>query len=134
MLAGPTLDGGELDVARLKGKPVVVNSWASWCDPCEQETPLLVDLAERFPDIRFVGLNVEDREAAAREFDDRFEVPYPSIVDPQSRLLASLPGVPPKAVPSTIVIDRDGRVAGRVVGPIDVDNSAQFEELLTSLR
>lgn len=133
-VAGKTLDDGELDLADMRGTPIVVNSWASWCDPCELETPLLVDLASRFPDISFVGVNVQDREPAAREFDERFAVPYPSIVDPQSRLLASLPGVPPRAVPSTIVIDAQGRVAARVVGPVDATNSAQFEELLTSLR
>lgn len=117
-LAGPTLTGGTLDVASLRGKPVLINSWASWCGPCREETPVLVDLADSHPGLSVVGINVNDRPEAAREFADEMSVPYPSIMDPKTELLPRIPGVPPKALPSTVILDKEGRIAARVVGPV----------------
>lgn len=128
-LAGPTLTGGTLDVASLRGKAVLINSWASWCEPCREETPVLVDLAEAHPELAVVGINVNDRPEAAREFADQMSVPYPSIVDPRTELLPRIPGVPPKALPSTVVLDRGGRIAARVIGPV---TEAMVPELLAA--
>lgn len=121
VLAGPTLDGSTLDVASLRGRVVVVNDWASWCVPCREETPALVALArESDPaDVAVVGLNVTDDPAAAQAFVDEYAVPYPSIEDPDGTLLTTIPGVPPSALPSTVVLDRSGRVAARIIGAVD---------------
>lgn len=126
-VAGPTLDGPSLDLADLRGRVVVLNNWASWCAPCREETPTLVDLAASSDpaDVAVVGLNVTDEADAARAFVAEFAMPYPSIVDPEGRILAGIPGVPPSALPSTVVLDRQGRVAARIIGAVDpVDLSA----------
>lgn len=120
-LAGTTLDGEPLDLADLRGRVVVLNSWASWCGPCRDETPALVSLAEESDpdDLALVGLNVTDDAAAARAFVDEFGMPYPSIEDPEGALLATVPGVPPSSLPSTVILDRDGRIAARIIGGTD---------------
>lgn len=120
-LTGPTLDGGTLDLADYRGRIVVLNNWASWCAPCREETPALVDLATSSDpaDVAVVGMNVTDEHDAAVAFAKEFAMPYPSIEDPEGRLLAQIPGVPPSSLPSTVVLDREGRVAARIIGGTD---------------
>ena len=120
-VAGPTLDGGQLDVADLRGRVVVLNSWASWCAPCREEVPSFVALADgRDPgDVALVGLNVRDQASAANAFVADFRIPYPSIVDAEGELLSTIPGVPPSALPSTVILDREGRIAARIIGVTD---------------
>jgi thiol-disulfide isomerase/thioredoxin len=120
-VSGTTLDGAPLDVASLRGKVVVLNSWASWCAPCKDEVPDLVALAKAADPATtsVVGLNVDDERAAAVAFVRDFGMPYPSIVDGTGSILATLPGVPPKSLPSTLVIDKQGRIAARVIGPVN---------------
>jgi len=120
-IAGTTLDGDSLDVADLRGRIVVVNSWASWCGPCREETPAFVELSKGVDpdDVAVVGLNVTDDETAARDFVEEFAMPYPSIVDAEGDILARIPGVPPSSLPSTVILDREGRIAARVIGATD---------------
>jgi thiol-disulfide isomerase/thioredoxin len=120
-IAGTTLGGDPLDVADLRGRIVIVNSWASWCAPCREETPAFVELSKGVvpADVAIVGLNVTDDDAAARAFVDEFDVPYPSIVDTEGDILATIPGVPPSSLPSTVILDREGRIAARVIGATD---------------
>lgn len=131
-IGGTTLDGAPLDLASLRGKVVVVNSWASWCAPCTEELPVLVEAAKAASpaDVAFVGLNINDTRDAAAAMVATFGIPYPSIVDNGARLLARLPGVPPEAVPSTVVIDRQGRVAARVIGTV---KPGMLDEVLAEL-
>ena len=102
----------------------MLNAWASWCEPCKTELPVLVAEAKaakaaHASSIAFVGLDVNDTEpGAADQMVARFDVSYPSIVDDGAKLLARIPGVPPEAIPSTVVIDRQGRVAARVIGEV----------------
>ena len=123
-ISGTTLGGTPLDLASLRGKVVVLNAWASWCEPCKTELPVLVAEAKAAKaayasSIAFVGLDVNDTEpGAAARMVDRFGVSYPSIVDDGAKLLARIPGVPPEAIPSTVVIDKKGRVAARVIGEV----------------
>ena len=119
-IAGATLSGAQLDLANLAGSVVVLNSWASWCAPCIEETPELISasLSTASSDVVFVGLNVKDDPTKARKFVEQQQIPYDSIMDPDGVLLATLPEVPPGALPSTLVIDRAGQVAARIIGPI----------------
>lgn len=122
-LTGPVLGdpGTTLDLADYRGQVVVLNAWATWCEPCRSEIPALVDLDAATDDaeVAIVGLNVSDQEASAVAFTEDFGMAYPSIADADGRLLPEVPGVPPRALPSTVVLDRDGRVAVRVVGELD---------------
>ena len=121
-LEGTTLDGEPFGPSNLSGKTVVVNVWGSWCGPCRAETPDLVRLANENADrgVRFVGIDTRDNPAAAKAFVRSFRVPYPSIDDPHGAVLLSFRGVvPTSVVPSTVVIDRRGRIAARIIGPVN---------------
>jgi len=120
-LEGTTLDGKPFALSDLAGKIVVINVWGSWCAPCRAETPDLVRVANEDADrgVRFVGIDTRDNPAAAKAFVRNLRVPYPSIEDPQGQVLLSFRGVvPTSVVPSTIVVDRRGQVAARVIGPV----------------
>ncbi|MBK7822626.1 MAG: TlpA family protein disulfide reductase [Tessaracoccus sp.] len=121
VLAGTTLAGEEVSTADFAGTPIVINVWGSWCAPCREEAPQLVEAAKQLgDDAVFLGLNTRDLDAGpALAFERAFEVTYPSIFDPDGELLLGFGQLPPKAIPSTIVIDADGRVAARVIGQVD---------------
>ena len=118
---GPTLDGGKFDLADQRGEVVVLNVWGSWCAPCRAEAPGFAAVANETADdgVVFVGVNTRDTETAAAAFEDEFDVPYPSVVDSDGRLLLAFrETLPPAAIPSTLVVDRQGDMAARVIGPI----------------
>lgn len=113
---GLTLQGDPFSSKSLLGKVVVYNVWGSWCVPCRTEIPELITVAKEFPEVQFVGINVREPEAAARAFERRYQVPYPSIRAADSgRALLAFGGVlTAAAVPATVVVDPEGRVAARV--------------------
>jgi thiol-disulfide isomerase/thioredoxin len=121
-VAGTTIDGEEVSLDDYAGQVVVVNVWGSWCAPCRAEAPMLAkaarDLAKQ--DVAFLGIDSRDpSESAARAFVRRFDIPYPSIYDQQGRTLLAFRGtLTPNSIPSTVVIDREGRVAASVLGEI----------------
>ncbi len=119
-LAGTTLQGQPLDMASLRGRVVVLNAWGSWCKPCRQEAPDLQASATALEprDVEFVGINVRDPSPApALAFERTFKIEYPSLHDEGGRALLALRGaIPPNAIPSTVVLDREGRVAARITG------------------
>ncbi|HVM26675.1 MAG TPA: TlpA disulfide reductase family protein [Mycobacteriales bacterium] len=117
-LSGPTLEGEQLDVADLRGSVVVLNFWASWCAPCVAEAKNLVTVSERTADdgVVFVGVNIRDDTAAARAFERRHEVPYASIEDQPGALLTRFRRLVPQTPPTTLLVDRDGRIAARFIG------------------
>jgi thiol-disulfide isomerase/thioredoxin len=121
--SGKTVGGSTFSSKRYLGKVVVVNFWYSTCPPCRAESPTLNALAEQYKgDVQFVGVNVSDGSATAAAFERTFKTVYPSIVDQEggaSVQLAFASSKPPKAVPSTLVLDRKGRVTARVVGLAD---------------
>jgi thiol-disulfide isomerase/thioredoxin len=134
-ITGALLQGGSFDSRQLRGMVVVYNVWGSWCAPCREEAPALRRVAEQTrPDgVRFIGINVRDNDASALAFERRYEIPYPSIRtgDSQEALLAFGPKLPPSAVPSTMVVDRDGRLAARVIGKTTYGTlSALVEDVL----
>jgi thiol-disulfide isomerase/thioredoxin len=119
---GTTLEGQPYDVRDDRGRVVVVNVWGSWCAPCIAEAPALQAVHEltQGQDVSFVGINTKDGGAAARAHEKRFGVTYPSIDDDGGRVLLDLRGsLPPSAIPSTLVLDREGRVAARILGKTD---------------
>lgn len=120
-LVGLTLDGEQLSSAGLSGDVVVVNVWASWCAPCRSEAPSLERLSKAFADqgVSFIGLNTRDSDTSARSFVERFGITYPNVIDRDGVLqLGFRESLPPRAIPSTLVIDRSGRVAARVLGAV----------------
>ena len=118
-LTGTDYEGEAVDTAAWLGDVVVLNTWYAACAPCRAEAPDLVELAnDREPDgVRVLGINTTDEAGAAQAFQRTFEVPFPSIDDRSGEVVAQLSGtVPLQAVPSTVVLDREGRVAARVIG------------------
>ena len=118
---GPDLDGTGTVTTRHLGKVTVINVWASWCAPCRKEAPDLNEASTESKDVAvFIGLNVrESSEAAARAFVRSSGVPYAHIYDPNgTQLLAFAGELSPNAIPSTLIIDREGRTAVRVVGTV----------------
>ena len=129
-IAGADLDGRPLALAELRGQIVVLNSWASWCAPCRDEIPLLRAAAIKHPNVAFLGLNVEDDERAAHAFATDTGASWPSIVDKDGTILPTIPGVPPAALPSTVVLDTRGRIAVRIIGPV---KGEELSDALASL-
>jgi len=120
-VSGETVQGDQLDLADLRGRVVVVNVWWSGCGPCRSEMPMLVDAQSELPadDTAFVGINIRDlapENAAAFERD--LGVDYPSIYDPGSETLDEFGRYRPASMPSTAILDRDGRVAVLISGEI----------------
>ena len=125
VLTGVTLDGENLQVPH--GGIVVVNVWASWCAPCRAEAPTLAALAQKYQGVVFVGVLTRDSEVAARAFEKRFQLPYPTLVD-DSVLLGFRDTLSANAIPSTIVIDKKGLVAARISGQITVASLSDLIE------
>ena len=119
VIEGTTLEGSAWTSADTTGKVVVYNVWGSWCAPCRAEAPALVAASRRAGDKAvFVGLNTRDLDKAAPQaFVRTFEVPYANLYDPDGALLLKFSGqLPANAIPSTLLVDPDGRVAARVIG------------------
>ena len=114
----------------LKGRVTVVNVWASWCGPCRQEHPLLVDLA-RDPSVRLVGINQRDNPDNARRFLGALGNPYAAVgVDPNVR--ASIDwGV--YGVPETFIVGPDGTIRHKHIGPLTPENISAFKERLRQI-
>jgi thiol-disulfide isomerase/thioredoxin len=119
-VTGTTLDGDEVALADLAGDVVLVNFWASWCGPCAQEAPHLVAIANEYADrgVSLLGVNVKDRPANARTFERDFAKPYPSWHDEAGSIAASFGGIGPAALPSTLLLDAEHRVAVRLFGAV----------------
>lgn len=118
VLAGDRLGGGTLSSAEYPDKVLVVNVWGSWCAPCRHEAPELVSAAAQTAGTaQFLGINTRDLSPdPALAFERSFAVSYPSFYDPGGELLLGFGALPPKAIPSTVIIDRRGRVAARILG------------------
>ncbi|CAN5236249.1 TlpA disulfide reductase family protein [soil metagenome] len=119
--AGTTDGGDDLSSDDLAGQVTVLNFWYAQCGPCRVEAPDLQKLHEQFgDDVAFVGVNVRDDAAGARSFAEKFGITYPSILDVGENdvVLAFAGDVPPNAVPTTLLIDKEGRVAARFSGAI----------------
>jgi len=120
-ISGATLEGGTWSLADARGEVVVLNVWASWCAPCRAEAPVLQSLWEEFQGqgVEFVGLDTRDAVAPATAFVERYGITYPNIIDTSGEIqLLFGDTLPPQAIPSTLLVDQQGRVAGRVLGKV----------------
>ncbi|NOJ60917.1 TlpA disulfide reductase family protein [Arthrobacter sp. 260] len=118
-LVAELYDGTAVDVADWKGQVTVLNIWYAACAPCRVEAPDLQALYEEHngAGVQFLGVNIRDEKATAEAFERTFDITYPSVNDEDGgTLLALTEYVPPQAVPSTLVLDKQGRVAGRIIG------------------
>jgi cytochrome c biogenesis protein CcmG, thiol:disulfide interchange protein DsbE len=115
------LDGNPLRLADLRGRPVIVNFWASWCGPCVEEFPLLREAAERHAadGLVVVGIVYQDRSEAARDFMDRNGATWPAAMDPGDRVASAYGILGP---PETYFIGRDGRIVARQIGQFSADS------------
>lgn len=121
-LSGADFSGATQDVTAWRGSVVVLNSWYAACPPCRAEAPALVALAHDYAakGVHVLGIDGTDDAGTAQAFQRTFSVPYPSIADTGGHAIAALQGaVPVQAVPTTVVLDRQGRVAARILGLAD---------------
>lgn len=128
-LSGAGLTGESIEIGTWRGAVVVINVWGSWCAPCRQEAPVLAAASSAYADegVQFLGVNVRDNAAAAIAFEESYGITYPSIDDSDGRALLSLAQhLPGSGVPVTLILDRDGRPAARILGAVE-------ESTLTSL-
>jgi cytochrome c biogenesis protein CcmG, thiol:disulfide interchange protein DsbE len=126
-----TFEGETISLDDLSGKGVVVNFWASWCDPCRDEAALLESAWQREKDngIVFIGLDYLDQEPAAKAYLEEFGITYPNGPDKQSEA-ARRYGI--KGVPETFFIDGEGNITETVIGPIV--SEAQMQQYLNEIR
>jgi thiol-disulfide isomerase/thioredoxin len=120
-VSGPSLDGRPISTADYRDKVVVLNVWGSWCPPCREEAPDLQAASVKTADVaQFVGITTKDADPAQpKAFVRVNKITYPSIFDPTGATLLTFAGtLPPSAIPSTLIVDQQGRLAARVLGPI----------------
>lgn len=119
---GESAGGETISSDDLAGQVVVINFWYASCPPCRVEAPDLAALSEEYDDVAFVGVNTRDDEDVAALFEHENGIEYPSILDARSSAVqlafAGSGAVAPNAVPTTLVLDREGRVAARISGVI----------------
>ncbi len=118
---GTDLDGKKLSSAELAGKVLVVNFWYAGCAPCRAEAKDLEKVYSQFAakGVVFIGVNVRDGAETAKTFNESFGITYPSVTDLDGKVqLAFSSAVAPNAVPTTLVLDKQGRVAARILGRV----------------
>ncbi len=119
-LQGPTLSDGHVSVANYRGDVVVLNVWASWCAPCRAEAPGIESAWKAWKSdggVQVIGINTRDELTSATAFAQHFKLTFPNVFDQYGQKLLDLGGqLPPNAIPTTLVLDKRGRIAARVLG------------------
>ncbi|GAA4606087.1 TlpA disulfide reductase family protein [Actinoallomurus liliacearum] len=117
---GTTLDGRPFDLGAQSGKVTVVNFWASWCAPCRAEAPTMEQIYQQTKGsgVQFLGVDIKDGKDNAQAFLRTFKITYPSLYDQAGQVALAFRDIPPNAVPSTLIIDRQGKVAVRIIGSV----------------
>lgn len=127
VLEGDDLDGRPLSSADYAGKTLVINVWGSWCVPCRKEAPALKEVSEQYADkgVQFLGILVRDKPASAKAFNRSKGITYPSFADQGGQLeLGFVKSLPTQAIPTTWIIDTNGKVAVRVVDEVTASTLA----------
>ncbi len=124
-IAAPTLSGttiaGKAYTTSYQGHVTVINVWGSWCTACREEAPSFSEAAQKFASkgVQFLGIDTLDNDAGAESYDSQFGISYPSLADPDQTLVLDLKSlIPSEGVPSTLIVDSDGKVAVRAIGGI----------------
>lgn len=133
-LSGVDLHGKALSTKDFAGKILVINLWGSWCNPCRKEAPALAEVSTQYADkdVQFLGILTRDNVAAARAFEARHQIEYPSFAPEGGRLdLEFVDSLPAQAIPTTWVIDAEGRVAARI---LDRTTAATLASLIDKIR
>ena len=124
-LRGTTVEGRQVDLASYRGNTVVLNVWGSWCGPCQKEAPALQAASEALAPkgVKFLGINIREdgNRARAAAFERAYGITYPSLFDSTGYLLALRGVVAANAVPSTVIVDAQGRIAARISGQTTKD-------------
>ncbi|MBI4288586.1 MAG: TlpA family protein disulfide reductase [Chloroflexi bacterium] len=126
----PLFGGGEISLSSLKGKPVVINFWASWCVPCRDESPILERTWRKYKDrgVTFIGVDIQDKESDALAYLKEFGITFPNGPDKSGKITIDY-GV--SGIPVTFFVNRDGQIVSRWVGAIGERLlTARIEELL----
>ncbi len=129
-LEGTTLDGKAFSLKDLRGSTVIINAFASWCPPCQEEMPRIVSAANRHPEVAFVGLDVNDIDEAAIGFLASVGAEFPVIRDTDGSLMARFTANALRGLPITFIVDGEGRIAGRILGEATTGN---LEKAITAL-
>jgi thiol-disulfide isomerase/thioredoxin len=117
-------------VAEARGTPLVVNFWASWCEPCEREMPLLADAArQRADDVQFLGVDILDTPEPARSFLARYDVPYPNLFDASGETRDAVGSL---GQPVTVFYDAGGEVVAKVDGELSADELDEYLERIAA--
>jgi thiol-disulfide isomerase/thioredoxin len=116
------ITGKRVELADFRGKPVVINVWASWCPPCRSEAPDLLRFAEAHPEAQVLGVDFQDTKAGARTFYEEWDWTWPSVFDPEGSIAIRL-GL--QGMPTTLFLDRQHRIVARITGATDL---AGFED------
>lgn len=125
-LSGTSFDGTAVDLADYRGEVVVLNTWYAACPPCRAEAPDLVAI-DALDGVRVIGINGRDDPETALAFERTFDVTYPSIDDSSGAAIAALQGlVAINAVPTTVILDPQGRPYARVIGQVEPSTLAQL--------
>ena len=129
----PSLTDGRLELAELRGRPVVINFWASWCHPCKQEAGAFAAVAARYGgQVAFVGIDVQDLESSAEKFLKRYKVNYVVVRDRSDKTYTAY-GL--TGIPETFFVDRRGRAVAHAVGRTNRNElEAQVKSLVTDLQ
>ncbi len=122
-LSGMTLSGKEFTFN--PGQVAVVNVWASWCSPCRAEIPTLIELSKQYSEVQFLGILTRDNPATAEAFARRLAMPYPTFID-DSLLIGFKATLPANAIPSTVLIDKNGNVAARISGEVTLTSLSKL--------
>jgi thiol-disulfide isomerase/thioredoxin len=131
--SGTFLNGDDFDSSKLAGQVAVLNFWGSWCAPCRVETPEFSKVAADLADdgVQFVGIDVKETDKQfALAFVDRFQISFPSLYDPRGEVALAFRDYPANAIPSTIVLDRQGRVAAVYTGTVAQEDLRKVLDLL----
>ena len=126
-----TLQGEEVTLSDYKGKIVFLNFWATWCEPCIEEMPHMQSVYEKHPDIAMLAVNLTSKDLGidvVKQFVDDLEVTFPILLD-EAHVVGKQYSI--LALPTSYIIDPEGRVFKEVVGPMD---EAMMEDLISELK